>query len=105
MKVNIKKKYYKNTKIGREPITYKATQKKGIGTDVNATVYIDPILRKKVNKNLLKGMIRHEESELKAWGKGKNATHIKARSKEPKYLQNIGGVSGFWKYQKRKGNI
>ncbi|KKL86535.1 hypothetical protein LCGC14_1943760 [marine sediment metagenome] len=100
MKLYIKKKYYKRSRKGREPVSYHAKQPKGVGTDVHATLYLDPVLKK--HRDLRKGLIRHEKEELKAWGRGKSGGHTIARRKEPKLTRDIGGVSGFWKEIERR---
>ena len=100
MKIRLVKKYYKQSRKGREPVTYSAKQPSGVGTDVHATLYLDPVLRK--HKDLRKGLIHHEKEELKAWGSGKSGGHTIARKKESKLTRNIGGVSGFWKEIERR---
>ena len=93
--VVIKKRYYPTSRVEREPIRYSAKQPDGTGSTVFATIYLDPILRK--YPDLERALIQHETNELKAWGKGQSGVHALARSKEPKALQQIGGVSGFWR--------
>ena len=97
MKLRLKKKYYKNVRRGKEPIRYRVRQPKGKGTDIEGTIFIDPILRKRKNKDLKKALLNHEINEIRNWGKGLKKSHSKARSKEPKLTKNIGGVLGFWK--------
>lgn len=99
MKVYITKRYYKRRRTGEEPIKYKAKQKR-VGSDVHATVYMDPILKK--HPDLRKALVRHETNEIRAWGKGSTSGHSKARKREPKAIRNIGGVSGFWREIKRR---
>lgn len=91
----LKRRYYQRSCVGRNPIRYSAKQPGGIGSTIHATVYLDPILR--TYPDLERALIRHEVNELRAWGKGQTGAHTIARKKEPKALQNIGGVSGFWR--------
>lgn len=100
MKVFVTKRYYKRSVRGREPIKYKARQPHGIGKDIHVTIRMDPVLKK--HPDLRKALLRHEISEIRAWGKGKTGTHKKAREKEPKLLRKIGGVMGFWREIKRR---
>ena len=103
MKLHIKKVYYKKPRIGREPCKYVAVQPKGKGTDVYATIKLDPILRKKKLKAIKKGMLKHEEVEIKRWAKGDRYSHRDAEKREPSYLRDkIKNVSGFWAAVKRK---
>ena len=99
MKIFVTKKYYARTRRGREPIRFKARQKK-VGSDVHATIVMDPILKK--HSDLRKALLAHEKREISSWGRGKKGSHLKARKKEPKKLQKIGGVTGFWKEIKRR---
>lgn len=100
MKVYIKTKYYKQSKKGREPAKYHATQKGGVGHDVHATVMLDPVLKK--HPDLKKAILKHEQNEIKSWGKGETASHSTSKKKEPALTRNIGGVSGFWSEIKRR---
>ena len=102
MKIHIKKKYYKNVRRGKSPCKFVAKQPKGIGTDVYATIRIDPILKKKKLKAIKAGMIGHEVNEIKTWGKGRCKPHISANSKEPRVSKVLGGTKGFWKYCKKE---
>jgi hypothetical protein len=102
MKLHLKRKYYKHTKSGREPIRFHVTQPEGIGTDIYGTIWLDPVLRKRANADLRKALIKHETDEIKAWGRGKSGVHTKAKSKEPKLIREIGGVSGFWREIERR---
>lgn len=95
MKLHISKRYYKNSRKGREPAIYHAKQPKGVGTDIHAIVKLDPILKK--HRDLRKGILKHESSEIEAWGKGRTACHRYASSKEPEVTRKLGGVKGFWK--------
>jgi len=101
MKVYVTKKYYKHSRVGEEPIKYKAKQKR-VGADVHATVFMDPVLKK--HPDLRKALIKHEKTEIRAWGRGESGGHSKARRHEPKAIRNIGGVSGFWREIKRREN-
>ncbi|KKM50614.1 hypothetical protein LCGC14_1556010 [marine sediment metagenome] len=101
VKLHIRKKYYKHSRKGRMPVSFQAKQPGGTGTDVHATLYMDPVLKK--HKDLRKGLIRHEKEELRAWGSGKSGGHTIALRKEPKLTRDLGGTSGFWKeIEKRK---
>jgi hypothetical protein len=95
MKVHITKSYYKVSRKGREPAKFHATQKGGLGHDVHAKVKLDPILKK--HKDLERGIMKHEKTEIEHWGHGHPASQHVARFKEPKLTRTIGGVSGFWK--------
>ena len=99
MKLYITKKYYKTSIRGREPIRYKARQKK-VGTDIHATIRMDPVLKK--YPDLRKVLLQHEKTEIREWGKGKTGGHRAAVKKEPKILRKIGGVSGLWREIKRR---
>lgn len=103
MKTTVKIKYYKKSRRGREPIKFSAYQPGGVGTDITVTLKADPILKE--YPELRAALFRHEIDEITAWGRGERGTHKKARSKEPRAIRNIGGVSGFWKYidKKEKG--
>jgi hypothetical protein len=99
MKVHLKKVYYKNVRKGKEPCKFVAKQPKGIGTDIYATVKLDPILRKKKLKPIKDAMVRHEVNEIKVWGKGETAPHRKANSKEPYSTRVVlKGTKGFWRH-------
>lgn len=103
MKVHLKKQYYKNIRVGKAPCKFTARQPKGVGTDVYATVKLDPVLRKRKLKPIKDAMVRHEINEIKAWGKGKNAPHRTAEGREP-YLTRIKikNTQGFWKALKKE---
>ncbi len=105
MKVYVKKTYYKHSKIGREPVSYKAKQPNGKGTTVYAKLKIDPILRKKRARDLRDGIMRHEMNEIKVWGKGSTRPHKVASAKEPRLTHKLGGASGFWKQVHKRGLI
>ncbi len=100
MRVFITKRYYKRSQKMREPAKFHAGQPKGVGTDVHAVVTLDPILKK--HKDLHDAIMGHERRELELWGKGAKAAHTKAHNKEPKWVRDIGGVSGFWREIKRR---
>jgi hypothetical protein len=102
MKIHIKKKYYKNVRRGKAPCKFTASQPKGIGTDVYATVRVDPILKKKKLKPIKDAMIKHEVNEIKTWGKGRCKPHISANRLEPQASRVLGGTKGFWKYLKKE---
>lgn len=102
MKLHLKKRYYKTSRRGREPIRYSVRQPRGVGTDIYGEVRIASVLRKRKNKDLRKALMRHEIAEIRKWGKGGKATHSEARKREPKLTRGIGGVSGFWKEIKRR---
>ena len=91
----ITKRYYPKSLVGREPIRYSAKQPNGVGSTVYATIYLDPILRK--YPDLERALISHEVNEIRAWSIGRSGAHTIARSVEPKMLQDIGGVTGFWR--------
>ena len=93
--IAITKRYYPKSLVGREPIRYSAKQPNGIGSTVYAIIYLDPILRK--HPDLERALMRHEVNEIRAWSTGKPGAHTIAKSKEPKMLRDIGGVSGFWR--------
>jgi hypothetical protein len=104
MKLHIKKEYFKNIRRGKEPCKYVATQPQGVNSDVYATIKLDPILRKKKLKPILKGMLKHEKVEITRWGKGDRYSHRDAEKQEPAITRDkIKNVSGFWKYCKDKG--
>jgi hypothetical protein len=104
MKLHKKIVYYKNIRKGHEPCKYSAVQPKGKGTDVYATIKLDPILKKKKLKAIKKGMLKHEEVEIKRWAKGDPYSHRDAEKKEPKITrEKVKNVSQFWKYVKEKG--
>jgi len=91
----VKQKYYSRVRRNEPPIKFYVNQPRGIRTDVYGTIYIDPILKKYPDLRI--PMINHEMNEIRAWGRGLKSAHTKARSKEPRTLQRIGGVSGFWR--------
>jgi len=101
MKLHIKKKYYKRVRRGEEPIKFHAVQPKGKGTDVYATIHLDPILRKKKLRIIKDEMLEHEMEEIKDWGKGKTNAHTIAKHKEPRTLRKCKGVTGFWEKANR----
>lgn len=94
MRIVIKREYYKKSRKGKEPIKYHASQPGGVGTDVYATLKLDPVLRK--HKDLRESLVNHEKNEIREWGKGSARAHTTARQKEPRLTRDIGGVSGFW---------
>jgi hypothetical protein len=102
MKVKIKKVYYKRSQKGRDPVKFHAVQKGGIGTDIHAVIKLDPVLRRKHNKDLHNAMMGHELYEIKDWGGGCDKAHHHAKHREPKLTRRIGGVSGFWAEIKRR---
>jgi len=102
MKLHIKQRYYKQSRVGREPIRFSVRQPRGVGTDIYGEVWLDPVLRKKQNADLKRALLKHEVDEIKVWGKGGSKGHTKARSKESKLIRTIGGVSGFWREIKRR---
>lgn len=109
MKVTIKKRYYKRSQHGRNPIHFIAEQPKGVGTNVVAVVIIDPVLKQ--HKDLQQAMLGHEKYEITDWAKGCNKAHHHAKRREPKLTREISGVRGFWKeierrrkHAKTKGN-
>lgn len=97
MKIHLKEKYYKRSKVGREPIRFHVRQPKGAGTDVHGTIWLDPVLRERQNADLRKDLLKHETDEIRDWAKGKKGSHTRAKSQEPALIRNIGGVSGFWR--------
>jgi hypothetical protein len=92
MKVIVTKSYYKRSKRGRSPAKFHAVQS---GSEVHAKVKLDPVLKR--HPDLLRGVLKHENEEIKAWGNGHHAPHLHARSKEPKVTRELGGISGFWR--------
>jgi len=106
MKVKIKKVYYKRSQHGRNPIHFHAEQPKGVGTNIVAELHIDPILRKKSNKDLRQAMVNHEKDEIKAWGNGCSVheAHHHARRKEAVLTKTLAkkGNKGFWQEIKRR---
>ena len=104
MRLHTKIVYHKRTRKGGEPCKYVATQPNGENTDVFATIKLDPILKKKKLKPILKGMLKHETVEITRWGKGDRYSHRDAERQEPAITRDkIKNVSGFWKYCKDKG--
>jgi len=102
MKLNLKRKYYKHTKVGREPVRFHVRQPKGIGTDIDGEVWLDPVLKEDGNIDLREALLKHEIDEIKTWGKGTKASHTLAKSQEPILIRKLGGVSGFWQEIKRR---
>ena len=100
MDIRVRKRYYKRSKKGRSPASFIARQPRGVGTDVHATIRLDPVLKK--HKDLRKGVLKHETDEIKAWGKGKTSTHRYANRNEPKVTRRLGGVKGFWREIERR---
>ncbi|MFA5049281.1 MAG: hypothetical protein WC516_09720 [Patescibacteria group bacterium] len=104
MKLHRKIVYYKNIRKGKEPCKYVAVQPKGKGTDVYATIKLDPILRRKKLKKVREGMLKHENVEITRWAKGDRYSHRDAEKAEPKLTrEKIRNVSNFWRYCKEKG--
>lgn len=96
--------WYKKSRPGQEPVRYVA-QKIG-QKNVYVTLYADPVLKKKKNKDLKKALFTHEIREAMLWSRGSTHAHTEARKAEPNETEHIGGVSGFWKEVKRRdGNI
>ena len=102
MKVRIKKRFYKRSQVGRNPMVFEAKQPKGIHTDIYAVINIDPILRKKKHKDLRDGMLKHEKDEIYDWGKGCDKAHHHAKRKEKKLTRSLKSVDGFWREIKRR---
>jgi hypothetical protein len=100
MKVTIHKRYYKQSRRGRNPIHFVANQPKGIGTNVVAVIRIDPVLKE--HKDLQNAMIGHEKYEITDWAKGCTKAHSHAKRREPKLTRQIGGVKGFWNLIERR---
>ena len=100
MKLHIKKKYYSRVRWGEQPIKFRISQPKGIGTDVYCVIYLDPILKR--HKDLREALLKHEIEEITDWAKGGKGSHSKARRSEPVIIRNLGGVSGFWREVKRR---
>ena len=100
MKINIRKRYYKSSRVNREPAKYYAVQPGGIGKNVHATVRLDPILKKE--SDLRKAILNHEENEIRYWGKGLPKAHLLARKKEPRLTRNIASVKKFWQEIKKR---
>ena len=109
MKLHKKIVYFKNIRQGKEPCKYEASQPNGVGTDIYATIKLDPILKKKKLKVIRKAMIGHEVNEMTHWGQGKTACHDYANRREPAITRvKIKGVAGFWgevDKMKRKGEL
>lgn len=102
MELHLTTRYYKHSKVGREPIRFHVRQPKGIGTDVHGAIWLDPILKEPQNADLREALIKHELNEIKVWGQGNKASHTEAKGREPTLTKNIGGVSGFWHEIKRR---
>lgn len=102
MKLHLKKRYYKRSQKGREPVKYKVRQPRGVGTDIYGEIRIDPVLRKKKHSDLKRALLGHEIREIKDWGRGYAGGHTRARIHEPRLTRGMGGVSGFWKEVKRR---
>jgi len=111
LKLFVKKKYYKNSVKGRDPVKYKVKfkehydekKKKWVAHEGHAVVFMDPVLKK--HPDLRRALLRHETDEIKAEGSGESGAHSKARRNEPKLTKNMGGVSGFWREIKRRRNM
>lgn len=97
MKLYLKRRYYKGSQRGRDPIRFHVRQPRGVGTDVHGTIWLEPVLKKRQNTDLRTALLKHELVEIKAWGKGGKGSHTRAKSREPALIRNIGGVSGFWR--------
>ena len=100
VKITLKEKYYKKSKLNREPIKYHAEQPGGLGTKVTAVVHMDPVLKQ--YPDIRKAMLQHERREISDWSIGKTSAHKRAKAKEPRVIKDIGGVSGFWKEVRRR---
>jgi hypothetical protein len=100
MKVHIKKTYLKRNLRKHSPARFHARQPKGVGTDVFATVKLAPVLRK--HKDLHKGIMKHEEHEIREWGKGRHDAHERARLKEPKATRKLASTKEFWQEIERR---
>ncbi len=99
MKLHKKIVYYKKSRVGREPCKYVAVQPKGKGTDVYATIKLDPILRKRKLKTVKNGMLKHEKVEIMRWANGDRYSHRDAEKREPKITKDkIKNTTGFWRY-------
>ena len=106
MKLHIKRKYYKNVRKGKSPCSYSATQPQGKGTDVYATIKLDPILRKKKLKAIKNGMLKHETVEIKRWANGDRYSHKDAEKCEPKITrEKIRNSKLFWNHCSKEGLI
>ena len=68
MRVKAKTSYYKRSRRGKSPATYRARQPRGIGTTVHADIKLDPVLRKMPKERRL--IMLHEQREIRNWGKG-----------------------------------
>ena len=102
MKLCLRRAYYKRSRVGREPVRFHVRQPQGVGTAIRGTIWLDPVLRKRRHADLRQALVRHETDEIKAWGKGKAGAHTRAKSREPKAIRSIGGVTGFWREIQRR---
>jgi|GEM_PF-3680627 hypothetical protein len=94
MKIKIRKRYLKHNYKNRSPIHFHARQPNGVGTDINATLTLAPVLRK--HPRLRKHMVKHEVDEIRHWGQGRKYGHAHAKRKEPKLTREM-SLSDFWR--------
>ncbi len=102
MRVNIRKSYYKKSRRGKSPATYRATQPRGVGTNVNADIKLDPVLRK--HPDLRNLIVKHERREIRAWGKGmpQQKAHVKAQ-KATRRDDHFDTNREFWRLINKRG--
>ena len=92
--------WYPNSKPGREPVKFVARK---IGEkNIYITVYADPVLKKRKNKDLKDALFKHEVREAMLWARGKTNAHSIAKKNEPDLTEHMGGVSGFWREINRR---
>ncbi len=94
LKIYARKRYYKGSRRGKSPSTYRVTQPCGVGSSIHGTIYLAPVLKR--HKDLRAGVLKHELGEIRAWGGGTTNAHTIGSSKEPKVTKRLGGVKGFW---------
>lgn len=99
MKIKKKILYYKRKRPNKSPATYHASQRYGVGTDIKATIKLDPILKDRPKERRI--IINHEMEEIRNWGKGlkRRKAHKKAqRTKKDNYIDT---PKEFWNIIKR----
>ena len=101
MRIKSKTAYYKKSRKGKSPATYKARQPRGKGTTVHAKVRLDPVLKGMPKERKL--IMLHEQNELRAWAKGMSRDKASRLAKRAtKKDDHFDTKSEFWGLVKRR---
>lgn len=99
-----KVKYYKHTNPNRDTAVMKMRGGEGYP---KVTIWLDPILKRKGNKTIKNGIIRHELDEHRGIvkGMGEMEAHRYARNKEKPTTKKIATHKRFWEHMNKKYDL